>query len=64
MRFGACRFVVVPVILQLKMHDRLCITVPYAGARIFEKGDEKIFKLNRDKGNSVVIPFHAINLMG
>ncbi|KAM6495248.1 hypothetical protein JOM56_009871 [Amanita muscaria] len=27
----------------------LCISVPYAGGRIFETGDEKIFKLNRNK---------------
>lgn len=35
--------------LLMSFH-RLCVTVPYAGNRMFEEGDEKIFKLNRNKG--------------
>lgn len=33
----------------------LCISVPYAGGRIFETGDEKIFKLNRNKVPIIVV---------
>ncbi|KAK2463330.1 hypothetical protein APHAL10511_004641 [Amanita phalloides] len=29
----------------------LCIPVPFAGGRIFETGDEKIFQLDLNKGN-------------
>ena len=30
---------------------RLCIPASYSGGRVFETGEEKIFKLNRNKGN-------------
>ncbi len=33
------------------MSNRLCITAPFSRGRIFETGEEKIFKLNRNKGN-------------
>ena len=33
------------------MIKRLCITAPFSRGRIFETGEEKIFKLNRNKGN-------------
>ena len=32
------------------LYNRLCIPVPYAGGRVFEIGDEKIFKYH-DTGN-------------
>ena len=32
---------------------RLCIPASYSGGRVFETGEEKIFKLNRNKGNYV-----------
>lgn len=41
---------------QLTLYNRLCIPVPYAGGRIFETGDEKIFQLNRNKGNYLRLP--------
>ena len=44
----------------MMLFHRLCVTVPFAGNRMFEEGDEKIFKLNRNKGkyspNFVPIP--------
>ena len=36
--------------IQIILSHRLCITVPLAGNRIFEAGDERIFRLNRNKG--------------
>ena len=36
--------------LQIMLLHRLCVTVPFAGNRMFEEGDEKIFRLNRNKG--------------
>ena len=36
--------------LQFMIYHRLCITVPFGGNRIFKEGDEKIFKLDRNKG--------------
>jgi hypothetical protein len=35
---------------QFILFHRLCVTVPFAGNRMFEEGDEKIFKLDRNKG--------------
>ncbi len=40
-------------LFQLTSFYRLCIPCSYAfsGGRVFETGEEKIFKLNRNKGN-------------
>ena len=35
---------------QFNLSNRLCITAPFSRGRIFETGEEKIFKLNRNKG--------------
>ncbi|KAF8351818.1 kinase-like domain-containing protein [Amanita rubescens] len=40
----------------------LCVTVPYAGNRMFEEGDEKIFKLNRNKVPIIVV-FTKLDLL-
>ena len=33
--------------------NRLCIPAPYSGDRLFETGEENIFKLNRNKGRDL-----------
>ena len=38
-------------IISIYDDKRLCITAPFSRGRIFETGEEKIFKLNRNKGN-------------
>jgi len=43
---------------------RLCISVPYAGGPIFETGDEKIFKLNRNKAPvPIIVVFTKYDLL-
>ena len=38
-------------LFQFMLFYRLCIPASYSGGRVFETGEEKIFKLNRNKGN-------------
>ena len=38
-------------LLLFTSYNRLCIPASYSGGRLFETGEEKIFKLNRNKGN-------------
>ena len=37
-------------LLEFTSFNRLCIPASYSGGRLFETGEENIFKLNRNKG--------------
>jgi hypothetical protein len=57
MQFGTLVGVLNAVISVHEVPTRLCITAPYAGNRLFETGDEKIFQMNRNKGHHLQVLF-------